>query len=456
MKKKLSYFISIPLTKLLVSLIKLSGSGAGTNLPGKIIRKISPDILSYLVKQTKKEILVVTGTNGKTTTSGFIAGILKADGRKIVHNKRGANMLTGITTAVVGESSIFAELNPDNCLLELDEAYLVKAVDEFTPDVLLVTNLFRDQLDRYGELNTTAKKIDQAIVKTSKIKTPRILLNSDDPIVSALGENYAEKICFYGFEDIKFVNQDENISSPQETTNCKCGKRYNYEKVFYGHLGHFYCSCGHKRPTPQISAKAVIDVNSSVITIKSQKNEEFSVNINMPGLYNTYNALSAVTMALNIGISVENIKKGIENYSTVFGRAETLYMKGKKVLIQLIKNPIGATEVLRTVKDDSNGRLLIIINDNYADGRDVSWLWDANFELLSSHNKTVIVSGIRASDMAVRLKYAGIKSENILIIEDIGKAIEKAISSTEKEEKLYVLPTYTALLALQKIQRKFL
>ncbi len=466
MKKKLSYFISIPFTKLLVQLIKLSGGGAGTNLPGKIARRLSPDILSYLVKQTKKEILVVTGTNGKTTTSGFIAGILKADGRKAVHNKRGANMLTGITTAVVSKSSCFAELNPDNCLLEIDEAYLVKAVDEFTPDVILVTNLFRDQLDRYGELNTTAKKIDQAIEKTfasvekltnsPKTKLPKLLLNADDPIVSSLGEDFSESRIFYGFEDIKFVNQDEAINSPQETTNCKCGNRYNYEKIFYGHLGHFYCTCGNKRPIPQVSAKAIIDVNSSKIIINSQYHEEFSINIRMPGLYNAYNALSAITMALNIGISAENIRQGIENYSTIFGRAETLCMKGKKVLIQLIKNPIGATEVLRTVKDDVNGRLLIIINDNYADGRDVSWLWDANFELLSTYNKTVIVSGVRASDMAVRLKYAGIKSENIIIIEDINKALEKSLFDVKKEEKLYVLPTYTALLSLQKIQRNFL
>jgi len=456
MKRKLSYFISIPLTKLIIRLIKLSGSGAGTNLPGRIMRKISPDILSYLVNQTKKEILVVTGTNGKTTTSGFIAGILKADGRKVVHNRRGANMLDGLTTAVVSESNIFAELNPDNCLLEIDEAYLVKAVDEFTPDVILVTNLFRDQLDRYGELNTTAKKIEEAIEKTSKIKLPRILLNADDPIVSSLGKNFSENQIFYGFEDIKFVNQDENISSPQETTNCKCDERYNYDKVFYGHLGHFYCSCGHKRPTPHVSATAIIDVNNSKLTINFQHQKEFSVSINMPGLYNAYNALSAITMALELGISIENIKKGLENYSTVFGRAETLYMNGKKVLTQLIKNPIGATEVLRTVKDDSSGRLLIIINDNYADGRDVSWLWDANFELLSNYDKTVIVSGVRASDMAVRLKHAGIKSENIIIIEDIRKALKKSLSAVKEEEKLYILPTYTALLDLQKIQRSFL
>lgn len=454
MNKKFSYFISIAVSKLLIKLIKLSKSGAGTNLPGKIARKISPDLLSHLVKQTKKEIIAVTGTNGKTTTSGFIAGILKANGRKTVHNKKGANMLTGITTAVINESNLFAKLAADNCLFEIDEAFLVKAADEFNPDILLVTNLFRDQLDRYGELNTTAKKIEQAIQKTSKIKVPKIILNADDPIVSSLGEIAGENRLFYGLEGIKFVNQDENISSPQETTNCKCGERYEYTKVFYGHLGHFYCACGHKRPVPQISAKAVIDISSSKLSVKTVNNQEFMVNVSMPGLYNVYNALAAVSTALALGINSENIKKGIENYSTVFGRAEKLKLKGKETLVQLIKNPIGATEVLRTVKDDVNGRLLIIINDNYADGRDVSWLWDANFELLANHNKTVIVSGTRASDMAVRLKYAGIKAENIIIIENIKKALEKSLFSVKKDEKLYILPTYTALLNLQKFTNR--
>lgn len=444
------------LTKLLVSIIKLSKSGAGTNFPGKIARKISPDILSHLVNQAKKEILVVTGTNGKTTTSGFIAEILKSDNRNAIHNRKGANMLTGITTAIVEKSSLFAKLNYDNALFEIDEAFFVKAVDEFTPDVILVTNLFRDQLDRYGELSTTAKKIELAIEKTSKTKIPTILLNADDPIVTSLAENFSENKRFFGFDDIKFINQDENINSPQEACNCKCGMDYKYEKVFYGHLGHFYCTCGHKRPALDISANTVIDVSSSELIITPKNSDKFTVKINMPGLYNAYNALAAVSMALELKIKVENIKKGFENYSTVFGRAETVNMHGKKVLIQLIKNPIGATEVLRTVKDDINGRLLIIINDNYADGRDVSWLWDANFELLSNCGKQIIVSGIRASDMAVRLKYAGIKSENIIIIENIKKALEKTLSDTQNNEKLYILPTYTALLQLQKIQRKFI
>jgi len=456
MSKKIKFILSIFFAKTLIWLIKITGKGSGTSLPGKIALKMFPDVMKRLVEQTKKEILTVTGTNGKTTTAGFIAGILNADGRNIVHNRHGANMLTGIATAVINKSNCIGGMPVDNCLFEIDEAYLVKAVDEFAPDAVLVTNLFRDQLDRYGELNTTAKKINQAIEKTSLNKIPKIILNADDPIVSFLGEKFPQNKLYYGFEEIKFINQDDKITSPQETTNCSCGQKIKYDKVFYGHLGHFYCDCGNKRPYPQIVARAIIDVNSSMITVNTEEREEISVKINMPGLYNAYNALSAIAMGISTGISNENIVKGLENYSTVFGRAEKIIFNGKKVLIQLIKNPIGATEVLRTVKDDENGRLLVIINDNYADGRDVSWLWDANFELLKNHDKTVLVSGVRAFDMAVRLKYAGIKPNNIIICEDIRTSIEKALREVESTETLYILPTYTALLEMQKFQKDFL
>lgn len=452
--KTIKHITAIISAKLIANGLRLLNCGEGTSLPGKIARTISNDILSYLVNQTKKEIIVVTGTNGKTTTSGFIASILNNDGRKIAHNRKGANMLNGITAAVISQSSVFSQLNVDNSLLEMDEAFFFKAVDEFSPDLVLVTNLFRDQLDRYGELNTTAKKIQGAINKSIKNKPLKVLLNADDPMVASLDcDNKVEKI-YYGFDNVVLINQDTNISTPHEASTCKCGERYSYSKVFYGQLGHYECSCGYKRPNAQISANVEIDVHCSTLNIK-YKEHTFDVKINMPGLYNAYNALAAIALSLEMDIKPEIIKNGLENYSTIFGRAENTLLNGKNSIIQLIKNPIGATEVLRTVKDDKNGRLLIIINDDYADGRDVSWLWDANFELLSNHCKKIIVSGRRASDMAVRLKYAGINLENIIINEDIQKALDEALNSTTKDEILYIMPTYTALLKLQPILKHY-
>lgn len=454
--RSLLNIISVNTVKFSTKIIKFFKLGSGTNFPGKIARNISPGILSHLVNQTGKEIITVTGTNGKTTTAGLISSVFKSQGRKIVHNRKGANMLTGITAAVAESSDLSGKLDCDNSILELDEAYLNPAFEEFNPDIVLVTNLFRDQLDRYGELNTTAKKIESAVEKSAKIKPLKLILNADDPLVSGIADDDAgsgiQKI-FYGFDEIKHLNEQEKTFSPQETVNCKCGKPFNYNKIFYGHLGFYDCDCGIKRIEPQVSATALVDVDYSDIKIKSPKQGEFGFRVNLPGLYNCYNALSAATVALEAGISPENIKKGIENYSTTFGRAEALNLKGKEVLIQLIKNPIGATEVLRTIKNDEKGKLFIIINDNYADGRDVSWLWDANFEILSGYDKTAVISGIRATDMAVRLKYAGINSRNIIVRENIKKALLQALEGVENDEKLYVLPTYTALLELDRIKQ---
>lgn len=455
MNKKINYKLSILTVKLLTKLIKVLNFGAGTNLPGRVGRKISPDILSYLVNQTKKEIIVVTGTNGKTTTSGFIGSILNKSGRTVAHNKKGANMLSGLTAAIIQQSNLNGKLYADNCLMEIDEAYFLKAVDEFNPNILLVTNLFRDQLDRYGELDTTAKKIKEAISKTINKKPLKVILNSDDPIVSAITDKLDVQNIYFGFKDIVFAEENKNIKTPQESASCKCGGKLNYSKIFYGHLGHYCCSCGDKRPAPDIEASAVIGVSGSKLDINSDKYGNFSVNLNMPGLYNAYNALAAIAVCLEAGIKPDEIIKGLENYSTVFGRAEQTILNGKQTLIQLIKNPIGATEVLRTVKDDKDSKLLIIINDNYADGRDVSWLWDANFELLSGHQKEIVTSGIRAYDMATRLKYAGISPNNIKVIENIDSAIAYSLSKVKNDEKLYILPTYTALLQMQKIVKKY-
>jgi len=438
--------LAIITAKITNKILRFFDFGGGTSLPGVLALKISPNILRTLVNQTKKEIISVTGTNGKTTTCGFIASILRADGRKITHNKKGANMLTGVTTAVINSSSVLGKMEVDNSLLESDEAYLPKFADYFSADFLVVTNLFRDQLDRYGELEHTAHKIMEAIDKFNKNPKFKTVLNGDDPSVANLSD---EKTVFFGFEDIEFCNIDKNVETSSESANCPCKKELKYSKKFYGHIGHYYCDCGYSRPTPKYKAFGKVFVDYSIITIETET-EKFEVRVNMPGLYNTYNALAAITLGLELGIDSEKIQKAFETYETIFGRAEILKLRGKDTIIQLIKNPAGATEVLRTVKDDQNSRLLIIINDDYADGRDVSWLWDANFELLTNHKKQIITSGIRGADMAVRLKYAGIPQENIKTEKDIKTAIIKSLRQTENGEKLYILPTYTALLNIQK------
>ena len=437
--------------------LKLLNFGSGTSMPGLVAKKISPMILSDLVNQTKGEIINITGTNGKTTTSNFLASILRNAGRKVAHNAKGANMLTGVITTMVENADNLAKLHIDNAVLESDEAYLQIMADYFCADYLLVTNLFRDQLDRYGELDATAKMIKKAIdkfklqsyEKAHHLVNPPVfttVLNADDPTIQSLAD---ENTVFFGFEDIKF--EFEHKQSQGEIATCKCGKDFEYTKLYYGHIGHYACSCGISRPKTYLEATANIFVDYSILNLKNKiTDEEFSVKVNLPGVYNAYNALGAITLATKMGIPSATIIAAFADYQTVFGRAEKRMVKNKNTIIQLIKNSVGAGEALQTVLDDPNSRILFVINDNYADGRDISWLWDVNFEALSTHKNKIVVSGLRAADMALRLKYAGVNADNIILEKDLKKSVEISLANTTESEVLYILPSYTALLKMQK------
>ena len=421
---------------------------AGTSLPGLVALKISDNFLSFLSKYCEKSIVTITGTNGKTTTAGLLAHILKSSKHTVLHNEKGANMLSGIASSLAVNYKPFTKF--DYAVLESDEAYLTKLYDFLNANYLLVTNLFRDQLDRYGELDTTAKKIQEAISKNPKLK---VFINADDPMLSDLAKDN-EKI-YYGFDEITYKNNIQASQAPPEAVNCSCGTPLSYQKRYYAHIGHYYCeNCKKQRPEPENKAYAVIYDDFSDIYIKDKNGHEECYKTNLVGLYNAYNALAAITAAKKLDIEYSDIQEGLNTYQSVFGRAEKLRIKNKNLLIQLIKNPTGASEVLRTVNQNAAAKLLIIINDNYADGRDVSWLWDADFELLKNYPNNIIVSGERAYDMATRLKYAGFPTEKIEVKNEIKTAINYCLDSIEEEQQLIIMPTYTALLEMQKILKK--
>lgn len=412
----------------------------GTSLPGVVALKLSKNFLSFLSKYCQKKIITITGTNGKTTTAGLFAQILKTSQNKVLHNEKGANMLSGIASSLAVNYKPFSRF--DYAVLESDEAYLTKLYDYINADYLLVTNLFRDQLDRYGELDTTAKKIQEAVVKNPKLK---LFVNADDPMLSEIGKDN-ERI-FFGFENITYKNKIQESQAPPESVTCLCGSNLNYEKRYYAHLGKYFCNdCQRKRPEPKYSAEAEIFDEHSEIIVNGQ-----TFKTHLVGLYNAYNALAAISSALELGIAPEAIQEGLDSYKSMFGRAEKLTIDGKNLLVQLIKNPTGASEVLRTVNQNTCAKLLIIINDNYADGRDVSWLWDADFELLKDYPHNIVVSGIRAYDMAVRMKYAGFDESKIEVKNDIKTAIDYCLEGVNEGEQLLIMPTYTALLEMQKI-----
>lgn len=405
--------------------------------------KTNPDFLNFCSKYILHEKISVTGTNGKTTTAGLIAQILEANNKEVIHNAQGANMLTGI--ANVFATNVVPSKRYDNCVLESDEAYLSKLYDYMKLDYLVVTNLFRDQLDRYGELDTTAKKIQSAIDKNKDLV---LLLNADDPLVANLGHN--NKKLYYGFENIEFAETHTISHAPAEMFNCICGKPLEYSKRFYAQQGHYYCSCGYKRPKCNYQGNAKI-YNDYIEISVLHNGEETHYTFDSIGLYNAYNALAAISMALEIGYKQEEIQNALNTYKAMFGRAEKTEFNGHKTIIQLIKNPAGASEVLKTV--DLSSKILIAINDNFADGRDVSWLWDAEFELLKDTEKTIVTSGIRANDMALRLKYAGVPSEKIKVVPDLFDAVEEVSSSEDKTEKVTIMPSYTALLQIKNYKR---
>lgn len=442
---RVRFYTTLVLARLTYLAIKLLHRSSGTSFVGMMTLKVCPDFLAHCRKYIKNNAITISGTNGKTTTSGLVAHIFEENQNSIIHNVKGANMLTGIANVFALNIKPFKRF--DYAVIESDEAYLTKLYDYFKADYLLVTNLFRDQLDRYGELSTTASFIQNAIDKNKELK---LILNADDPLVTNFGKG--KNAIYYGFEEVEFCSEIHNATSnaPTEVFNCICGKPLQYNKQFFAQEGHYYCAkCGFKRPEPNYKGYVKIYSDYSELKIR-HNNKDFEFKINLVGLYNAYNVLGAVACAMENGIDYQTIKKAVSTYKSIFGRAERRIINGHKTLIQLIKNPTGASEVLKTVDLSSN--IVIAINDNYADGRDISWLWDSDFEQLKNAQKLVITSGIRAKDMATRLKYAGIPQEKIIVEEDIKSAIALAAKSDNIEERITILPSYTALLKISKMK----
>lgn len=433
------------LTASLVSGLKL---GAGTSLPGKVARRIDPTLLHVLGTQIREQTIAVTGTNGKTTTCGLLAQMLEVSGKKVFHNQLGANMVPGITSAMLRQSSLSGRLDVEYGVLEVDEASLRGVTGEVPVHRVVVTNLFRDQLDRYGELDTTARMIAEGIAQSQG----PMVLNGDDPLVCTLGHGRPD-VQYFGIEQVRYAHEvtlDETVGFPVEVSACPlCGDSIVYSQLLYGHLGHYQCSaCSYQRPTPQVVATDVEVFPAESRIVLQYGEEQVALTLTLPGLFNVYNFLAAAAVLYGLGFPSSVLTQGLSTYQSVFGRAEKVTIQGKSVMVMLIKNPVGASEVLKLVGGDPKGRLMIALNDGYADGRDVSWIWDAMFEVIPPE-KTVVVSGVRAEDMAVRLKYAGLPEERIVVCSSLQAAMETALGETQTDETLYVLPTYTALLALR-------
>lgn len=434
-----------------------AGGRGGTSLPGKLLMRLRPDAIARMSERLDHGSAVLSATNGKTTTAALVASILERHGETLVHNRQGANMAGGIAATLLGSwrrGRPTGELG----LFEVDEFWLGGLVAQLRPRVLLLANLFRDQLDRYGELEAIADRW-RAIVAVPGAADParggfRLVLGADDPAVADLGLGL-DDVLYFGVEDTSVALAAGDHAS--DATTCRnCGAAYVYTASFVGHLGHYTCpACDHGRPRPQVTADRVVleGTRGARVTI-GLPDGPIEVRLRLPGLYNVYNALSAAALTHALGVPGATIAAGLEATTAAFGRAETVRVDDRELQLLLVKNPAGANEVARTLAlADGELDLLAVLNDRIADGRDVSWVWDADFEQLAPRVRRVTCAGTRAAEMAVRWKYAGVPSDRIAVVPDgIGPALDAALAQAPEDHEipLYAIPTYTAMLELRE------
>jgi UDP-N-acetylmuramyl tripeptide synthase len=418
----------------------------GTTAPGRLLLRLDEHAIGRLGGRLEDGAALLSATNGKTTTAAMLAGILERAGEHVVRNRAGSNMHWGVATALLDAGRRRGELG----LLEVDEAWLPRVAAELDPRALILCNLFRDQLDRYGELELIADRWAELVAERDGRSS--FVLNADDPLVADLGRDRSQ-VTYFGVEDDSLALPE--LQHASDSKHCRrCGHPYAYEAVYLGHLGRYRCpNCGRERPAAQVAATRVhlLGMKGSDIELRTPAGP-MCLRLPLPGLYNVYNALAAAASAFALGAGAEHVRAGLEQTAAVFGRVETIPVAGRDVSILLVKNPAGANEVLRTMTlEDGALDLWLALNDRIADGRDVSWIWDADFEILDGRVRRVTCSGTRAEEMALRLKYAGIDPAAIAVDRDLGRSLDSAVADRAGDSPLYALPTYTALLDLRDL-----
>jgi lipid II isoglutaminyl synthase (glutamine-hydrolysing) len=424
-------------------LSRLAGRGGGTTLPGKILAAVDPGALGTLAARLPRGSALVSATNGKTTTAAMVAEIL-GGGVRLAHNRAGANLVSGVASALLAHPE--AELG----LFEVDEGAFPFVATHVRPRAVCLGNLFRDQLDRYGELELVAERWRDAIAELDS--SAWVVANADDPLIADLARERSSTLRF-GVEDVSVAR--ERLPHAADSKYClRCGTPFEYAAAYVGHLGDFRCpTCGNARPPLDVAARAVAleGLERSDFDLVTPQGER-RVSLGLPGLYNVYNALAAASLALVLGASLDEVEEGLGRFRAAFGRFERIPAGDRTVLMLLIKNPAGANEVVRTLVAGGPPTLAVVaLNDEIADGRDVSWIWDVDFEPLLGALERLIVTGSRAHELALRFKYGGLEPARIDAVPDLGRALDLGLELTPPGGALTVLPTYTAMLALRQI-----
>lgn len=396
--------------------------GHGSTWPGHIALKLNKNFIKDYFLNGKTKIIIICGTNGKTTTSKLIETILKQNHKKVFLNSSGANLLNGIASSVILSSSLFKNVNYDFAIFEIDENLLPEINKTLNPNYIIALNLFRDQLDRYGEIDTITKKWKESL-KNLPSKSV-LILNADDPQVAYLGNGLKNKQLYFGLNE----NNNNKISHGADSTYCpKCSSPLTFESVYFSHLGNWKCqNCKVEKPKTDISTLPYFP---------------------LAGEYNKYNFLAAVLFARSENIKDEIIQKALKGFKPAFGRQEELELNGKKIKIFLSKNPTSFNQSLETICSLNAENILIVLNDKIPDGLDTSWIWDTNLKPLRQI-KNICVSGERTYELAIRLKYEELVFD---AYENLNSALKTSLDKISKDQKLYILPTYSAMLEIRKL-----
>jgi lipid II isoglutaminyl synthase (glutamine-hydrolysing) len=419
------------------------GAGGGTTIPGKLLAELDRGAIDRLAARLPAGTAIVSATNGKTTTTAMAAEILRPRHR-LAHNAAGANLVSGVASALLDAGG--AELG----LFEVDEGALPELVRRLRPTAVCLGNLFRDQLDRYGELELVAERWRNAV--TTLPHSTQLVYNADDPQLAGVSEGRTGGVAF-GLDDPSVARP--SLQHAADSKYCiHCGTPYAYAAAYVGHLGDYRCPRGdHARPPLEVAARDVslrgLDHASFLLDTPEGSRR---IELALPGLYNVYNAVAAAALARALGADLDEIAGGLARFSAAFGRFERIAVGEKTLLLLLIKNPAGANEAVRTLVDGGAPRLVVVaLNDEIADGRDVSWIWDVDFEPLLPGLDRLVASGERAAELALRFRYGGLEEDAIQLEPDLGSALDQGLELTPDGGELVVLPTYTAMLALQRI-----
>ena len=412
-------------------------------MPGKVLSALDPDALDRLAARLSLGSALISATNGKTTSAAMAAEIL-SPGQRLAHNAAGANLVSGVT------STLLSARNAELGLFEVDEAALPEVARRVRPRAVCLGNLFRDQLDRYGELEHLAERWRGTVAELPPEAV--LVVNGDDPQVGDLARGRSGGLIF-GLDDPRHARPE--LQHAADSKWCiSCGHPYEYRAAYVGHLGDYHCpACGHGRPPLDVSARDVElgGLESVEFTLIAPAGKR-RVRLGVPGLYNVYNALAAASLALALGAGLDDVEAGLRRFGAAFGRFERIEVGGRSLLVLLVKNPAGANEVVRTLVTGGAPKLAVVaLNDAIADGRDVSWIWDVDWEPLLAGLDRVVVTGERAAEMALRCKYAGFPPGAIEVVPELDRALDRGLELTAEEGELVVLPTYTAMLALRKV-----